>query len=178
MNKKDKKVINIFLRYIFLILIALPGFGLLYEIFLPLTKYPVYWFIQIFFDPVMIGNTLTIGPKIIEIVGACVAGSAYYFLLILNLGTPEIKSSLRIKLIFLSFLGFLIVNIIRIIILSVMYIQNSPIFDFVHKLLWYFGSTILIVLIWFLEVKIFKIEKIPFYSDLKGLYQLSSLKKK
>jgi len=178
MNKESKRTLNLFLRYLLLVLIALPGLDIFYVIFLPLTKYPVYWFLQIFFNPVMVGNTLIVGSKFIEIVGACVAGSAYYLLLVLNLGTPDIKTPLRIKMILLSFLGFLLVNIIRIIFLSVIYLNNSPAFDFLHKVFWYFGSTILIVFIWFLEVKIFDIKGIPFYSDLKRLYQSSSLKKR
>jgi hypothetical protein len=42
-------------------------------------------------------------------------------------------------------------------------------FDISHKLSWYIGSIILVVGIWFLEVKKFNIKEIPFYSDLKAM---------
>jgi len=178
MKFESKKTLNLLLRYALLILIAFFGLNLFYTVFLPLTKYSVYYFLQIFFEPIMVGDTLQFGQKTIEIIGACVAGSAYSFLLLLNLGTPNIKLPLRMKMILFSFGIFLIVNIARIIILSLMYLNDSPSFDALHKILWYFGSTILVVLIWFLQIKIFEIEKIPFYSDLKSLYQKSNLKKK
>lgn len=179
MRKETKRSLNLLLRYLFLVLIALPGLSLFYDVFLPLTKEPVFYFLKIFFsNAVLIGDSIYIGTNVLDIIGACVAGSAYYFLLILNLGTPDIKPLKRLKMILLSFLGFLVFNIIRIIILSFMYVGESPLFDILHKTLWYFGSTILVVFIWFLEVKIFEIEGIPFYTDLKSLYQETKQKKK
>lgn len=178
MKEESKKTLNLFLRYLILVLIALPGLDIFYAVFLPLTKYPVFWFLQIFLNPILSGDVIHIGAKTIEIIGACVAGSAYYLLLILNLGTPNIKPLLRVKMILFSFLGFLVVNIIRIIILSFMYIANSSYFGIIHETFWYLGSTVLIVFIWFLEVKIFGIKGIPFYTDLKTLYKSSTLKKK
>ena len=44
-------------------------------------------------------------------------------------------------------------------------------FDITHKVFWYFISTIFVVGIWFIEIKIFKIKEIPFYSDLNLLYK-------
>ena len=179
MKEETKKVINLFSRYLFLVLIALPGLSLFYDVFLPLTKYPVFYFLKIFFsNAVLVEDSIHIGTKVLDIIGACVAGSAYYFLLILNLGTPKIKPLKRLKMILLSFLGFLVFNIIRIIILSFMYINDSPLFDTLHKTFWYLGSTVLIVFIWFLEVKIFEVKGIPFYTDVKKLYQSTRPKKK
>jgi len=177
MEKETKRILNLFLRYFILILIVIPGFEIFYFIFLPLTKYPVFYFLQMFFNPSLVGNTIQIGAKVIEISGACVAGSAYYLLLILNLATPKIKNLLRVKIILLSFVGFLIINLIRIILLSFMFLENSPIFDITHKILWYLGGTVVVIGIWFLGVWVFKINEIPFYSDLKNLYKKSILKK-
>jgi len=177
MKKESKELVGLFLRYIFLVLIVLPGFDIFYAIFLPLTKYPVFYFLQLFFSSNMVGNSIFIGSKVIEIVGACVAGSAYYFLLILNFATPKINALKRIKMVLFAFIGFLIINIIRIIFLSFIFLNNSPSFEILHKTFWYLGGTLLVVFIWFLEVKVFRIEGIPFYSDVKKLYRSSRPKK-
>ncbi len=177
MKKESEKIINIFIRYLLLALIALPGFGLFYFFLTPLTQYPVFYIIQLFFDSTIAGSIIYVGQKSILIAGACIAGSAYYLLLVLNLSTPGMKNSVRLKAIIFSFVGFLVINLIRIIILSFMYLGDSFFFDSLHKILWYFGSTILVVGIWFLEVKIFKIEMFPFYSDLKYFYNRSTLKR-
>jgi hypothetical protein len=67
---------------------------------------------------------------------------------------------------------------VRIFFLGILYIYGSPFFDLLHKILWYFGSVFLTVGIWFLEVYLFKIKEIPFYSDLKFLYKKSIFGKK
>jgi exosortase/archaeosortase family protein len=175
MKKEDKDFKNIIVRYFILILIAIPGFGLLYALFLPLTKFPVFFFLNLFYDTVIVNNSIFVGQKSVEIIGACIAGSAYYLLLILNLATPNIEFKKRIKIILTGFLIFLSINIIRIFILSIMYFNNSPSFDLVHKLLWYVGGTVFVILIWFFQVKIFKIDAIPFYTDLKKIYKKSLL---
>jgi exosortase/archaeosortase family protein len=113
----------------------------------------------------------------IEIIEACVAGSAYYLLLILNLSTPSIKFPKRFKLILISFASLLIVNIIRIVFLSAVFVTGASWFDIAHKVFWYVGSIIFVLVIWFLEVKYYKIKSIPFYSDLKFIYKNSALKK-
>jgi exosortase/archaeosortase family protein len=177
MKKESKKFMNIIIRYLILALIAIPGFDLFYFIFLPLTKYPVFYLLGMFYEPIVLSNVIFIADKSIEIVGACVAGSAYYFLLILNLATPEIKILKRLKMLAFAFLTFLIINIIRIFVLSIMYVNESQFFDFTHKLFWYLGSTLFIVVIWFVQVKKNKIKLIPFYSDLKFIYGKSSFKK-
>ena len=178
MNRESKKFFNIVIRYFILALIAIPGFDLFYMIFLPLTKYPVFYLLSIFNNPVILGNTIFILDKSIEIVGACVAGSAYYFLLILNLSTANIIYLKRIRMIFFAFIIFLGINIARIFLLSIMYLNDSQFFDFTHKLFWFLGSTLFIVVIWFVQIKNNKIKSIPFYSDLKFIYGKSSFKKK
>lgn len=68
-----------------------------------------------------------------------------------------------------AFLSFLIVNIIRIVLLSIIFILKPNLFDITHKLSWYIGSIVLVVGIWFIEVNKFKIKEIPFYSDIKSM---------
>lgn len=174
---KKNPILDFILRYGILLIIGLFGIKILYKIFLPLTIYPVY--LSLFaHSPQIVGNILFADGKIIQIIDACVATMAYYFLLILNLTTPGIKFLKRLAFIGLSFLSLLIINILRIIILSFMYLANSPYFEITHKILWYFGSTIFVVLIWFIGVKYFRVKGIPIYSDLKELYSISSLNKK
>ena len=169
MKKGRNSIYSIFVRYLLLIITVLPGFWIFYFIFTPLTIYPVYFILKLFFQTVLTGNVIFIGnySTPIEIVDACVAGSAYYLLLIFNLSIPNIKFANRIKMICFAFVSFLIVNIARIVILSIIFVLKPNIFDISHKLSWYVGSIILVVGIWFIEVKKFKIKGIPFYSDLK-----------
>ncbi|MDA3836270.1 MAG: pacearchaeosortase [Nanoarchaeota archaeon] len=168
-----KRFLDIIFRYVLLMLIAVPGLDLFYFIFLPLTKYPAFWALQPLYDPILLANTIFIGNRAIEIIGACVAGSAYFLLLILNLATSGIGLVKRLKLLLFTFGTFFIINVIRIYILSIMYLEGSAMFDITHKLFWYLGSTLFVVLIWFAGVFIFKVEEIPFYTDLKHMYQSS-----
>ncbi len=173
-----EKFSSIALRYMILILIALPNLWLFYFIFTPLTIYPVYYILNLSFDASLLGNIIVLNKKIaIELIRACIAGSAYYFLFVLNLATPKIKISKRIKMIFFAFLSLLIINIFRIVLLSFVAYSGYSFFDITHKLFWYLMSVVFVVGIWFAEVKIFKIKTIPFYSDLKFLYKKSHLRK-
>lgn len=171
MKRNSKYIYSIFLRYLILVITALPSFWIFYFIFTPLTLYPSYFVLKLLFGATLTGNVILIGQNSVpvEIIDACIAGSAYYLLLILNLSIPDIKFKKRIKMIFFAFFSFLIVNIIRIIILSSIFVLKPNIFDITHKLSWYLGSIILIVAIWFIEVKKFRVKGIPFYSDLKSM---------
>ncbi len=112
----------------------------------------------------------------VEIIEACVAGSAYYLILIFNLALPKIKLHKRLKMISFAFIVLLFINILRIFSLSLMFAGDFYLFDMAHKLFWYLGSIIFVVGIWFAEVKLFKIKEIPIYSDIKLLYKKSNLK--
>jgi len=171
MKKKRNAIYSIFLRYFILVITALPSFWIFYFIFSPLTVFPVYWLIKLIFGATLLGKVIFVGnyPSPIEIVDACVAGSAYYLLLIFNLSIPNIKFSKRVKMVAFAFFSFLIINIIRIVILASIFVLRPDLFDISHKLSWYVGSIILVVGIWFIEVKKFNIKDIPFYSDIKNM---------
>ncbi len=185
MKKKGKRnknnfgdFLNILLRYFILILVALPGLSIFYFIFTPLTVYPVHFLLGLFFDVALLSKiNILINNVPIELIPACIAGSAYYLLLVLNLSTPKIKLKKRIYAILFSFAAFLILNILRIFILSSLAITGFSYFNVTHTIFWYGFSTIIVVGIWFAEVKIFKIREVPFYSDIKFLYKRSLLKK-
>ncbi len=169
------KLRNIFLRYLIIILIALPNLFIFYFIFTPLTIYPLFALFKLFFSNVLlINNSFYILDKFfIEIIPACIAGSAYYLLFVLNLSVPNISIKKRLKMLLFSFTFLWFLNILRIFILSLTFVSESSFFDLTHKLFWYAGATIFVVLIWFIEVKTFKIKDIPIYSDVKFLYKKS-----
>ncbi len=177
MKKIPRQIINIFFRYFILIILALPNFWIFYLIFTPLTIYPVYFLLNVFFDASLKQNIISIKGLPIELIQACIAGAAYYLLLILNLSTPKIKLKQRIRMIIFSFSFLLILNILRIFFLSLIFLSGNSFFNIAHKLFWYLGSTVFVVGIWFIEVKIFKIKEIPIYSDIKFLYKNSLLRK-
>ncbi|MCK4553164.1 pacearchaeosortase [Candidatus Pacearchaeota archaeon] len=177
MDKTGKQFKDILIRYAILILSALPNLYLFYFVFTFLTIYPVYFLISLFFEPSLMGNIILVNKIPIEIIPACISGSAYYLLFILNLSTPNIRIKKRIKMIFLAFASLLILNILRIFLLSMMLITGSVWFGITHMFFWYVLSVVFVLGIWFLEVKFFRIKQIPFYSDLKFIYKNSSLKK-
>jgi len=166
----SKKITNLIIRYTLLILVAIPNLWIFYYIFTPLTKYSVYFLLNLFFESAsLIGDSIVIAgcPFPIEIIGACVGGSAYYLLLTLNLSTKGIEIKKRLKMILIAFLLFFLLNISRILILSFLFLYHSSFFDITHSIFWYALSTIFVVGIWFSEINFFKVKSIPFYSDLK-----------
>ena len=179
-NRKNIKnpALNIFIRYVLLIAVAFPNLFLFYKIFTPLTVYPLFALLSIFFHVTLISQTIILINRAIpiELIEACIAGAAYYLLFILNLSTPNIKFEKRVKALLLSFFIFLILNIIRIFILSVIAVSGSSFFGITHRLFWYTLSTVFVIAIWFYMVKLFKIKDIPFYSDVKFLYKAANRK--
>jgi len=173
MKKKKLSHLNLLLRYLILLglMFTLP---IIYKIFTPLTTQSVAALLKIFYQVSVSRDIIIINQTLIQIIPACIAGSAYLLLLILNLTIPmNVKK--RIYSIALSFALLLIINILRIFFLSVLLVNNFRFFDITHKLFWYILSTLFVVGIWFLIVKIFKIKQIPVYSDVK--YLMKNIKK-
>lgn len=164
-----KEYWSIIIRYIILILISFSNLYIFYLIFTPLTIYPVYFLLKLFFNISLQVNTLFIHNFSIEIIEACIAGSAYYLLLILNLSIPKTNIKKRLKMILFAFSSLLILNIIRIFLLVSLLSITPFLFEITHKIFWYFISIVFVIGIWFIEVRIFKIKQIPIYSDIKFL---------
>ena len=157
-------------RYILLIIIGLPGPYLFYLIFTPLTIYPVYAILKLVYSSALLeSNVLVINSHSISLIPACIAGAAYYLVLILNLATP-MNLRIRVKSLLFTFISFLFLNILRIVIFSALFLGGFELFDIAHKTVWYLGSTLLVVAIWFSAVYAFKIGTIPFYTDFKTLF--------
>jgi exosortase/archaeosortase family protein len=179
MNLLSRKIFGLLIRYVILIISSFPNLFIFYFIFTPLTIYPVFFLFSLFFNVALSNTTIFLNNcPFIQLIEACIAGSAYFLLLILNLSIPNVKLTKRIIMILSSFIILLAVNIIRIFVLGLLLFSGTRWFDITHEVFWYFGSIVLVVLIWFSEVKLFKIKEVPFYSDIKFLYNLSSLNKK
>lgn len=177
MKKNLKEVVDISLRYSILILLAFPSLWVFYFLFTPVTIYFTYLLFTLFFDTIFVNNIIIVNSIPIELIKACIAGSAYYLLLIFNLSVPNIKLKKRIKMILFSFAIFLTLNVLRIFLLTLIFMYSTSFFDITHEIFWYVVSIFFVVGIWFAEVNLFKIKDIPFYSDLKFLYKNSSIKK-
>jgi exosortase/archaeosortase family protein len=175
MNKKTKeKLKDLLFRYSLLLILSIIGVRIFHFIFEPVTVYPSFYLFKIFYETNLSGNLLTFTGSLIslEIIGACIAGSAYLLLTILNLSTPNIKIKKRLKVLGFAFILFLFLNILRIFFIGVLFIENISWAAWAHEIFWYIGSVILVVFIWFLEVEKYKIKEIPFYSDLKFIQKL------
>ena len=167
MKKKDQ-LINVLIRYFILLIIGL-SLTYLYKILLPITLYTSYFLLKLFYNTILSYSNIIITEAInIEIIRACVAPSAYYLLLILNLSTPMIKKK-RIHSLLFSILSLFILNILRIFFIATLYIKNFSYADLIHSLFWYFFSIIFVVGIWFASVYLFKIKNIPVYTDMKTI---------
>ena len=182
---------SIFIRYSILLILGLGNLFIFYLIFTPLTVYPVLDLISKFYDSSLLsGNpspacdlatnlfpfikniacmdtTIFFKGYFASIVPACIAGSAYYLLLILNLSTPMDRKQ-RLKGLFLLISSFLFLNIIRIFSFALLYANKGfELFNIAHVATWYFGSTILVIFLWFVNIFLFNIKSIPIYSDFK-----------
>ena len=167
MKSKSIQLINIFLRYFFLLILALNP-NIFYLIFVYPTKYLSYYFLNIFYETSLIGEILIFNGVTIEIIPSCIAPAAYLLLFILVFSIGPLGIASRIKLLVFSCFIFFFVNLFRIIFLILLY--PSPYFFQIHFIIWHVLSTLFIIIIWFINIKLFKINKIPFYSDIKYFY--------
>ncbi len=173
---KNKQIFSLILRYLILLILGLGNFFLIYLIFTPLTVYPVYFILNLFYNINLNNTSLILDSKIIHLIPACIAGTGIYFLLILNLTTP-LSFKKRFYSLIISLGSFLILNILRIIFLSILFINSSSSYDFFHKLFWYALSIVFVLGIWFFEIKIFNIRNIPIYTDLKLIFKQTELER-
>ena len=170
----------VFGRYVFLGLIAAFGLPLLYFFLKPLTIYPALLAIKLFYHNTFLlpgTNTIYVAGNYVSIIEACVGVAAYYLLIFLNFTTP-MKGIVRVKsLAFLAF-TFLIINVIRIVLFTGLFVSGYSFFNFAHTVVWYIGSTALIVILWFVNVFVFKIRKVPVHSDIETLIKQINKSKK
>ncbi len=172
----NKEVYGLIARYFILILIAFPNLYFFYSLFTPLTVYPLFWILNLLFGASLLPDSIIVFKGFsAQIIPACVAGAAYYLLVVLNLSTPMDLKKRVYSLLFLV-ITFLILNLARLVLFAILLQSGFQYFDLAHELVWYFGSTILLVIVWFANVYIFKIKEIPVYSDLRNIFK--DIKKK
>ena len=173
MKKRKKNIkqnikhryLEIFIRYSILLVLGFLSFQF-YKILQPITFYSIFGILKPFYSIEIIDIFLAIDKTyFIEIIPSCVAASAYLLLIALNLSIPMNKKQ-RIYSLTFSILSFFILNLLRIIILTVLFVNEYILFESIHEFSWYVLSTIFVVVIWLLSVKIFKIKSIPIYSDI------------
>jgi len=170
----NSKIFYLFLRYFFVLLIAL--FIFLFPLVLTApTALSVNFLLTLTGESHLINNVIVYNGVGIELIPACIASSAY-ILLFLLLFSVQMKAKDRIKALVFSIFLFFIFNVFRITLLSI--IIKSPVFEILHMFLWYFLSTLAVFLIWILDVKMFNISNIPVYSDFKDLLSLAKNRKK
>lgn len=166
---KKEKIKEIFFRYGILVIVGFFGLNLFYEILKPLTVY-IFWFIlNLIYGASIIDSSIIIfgvNTAYIDVIPACAAGAAYYLLLILNLTTPMNKNK-RIKSIIFLFIVFFLFNITRLVVFAILFKEGYKYFDLAHVIVWYVGSTVMVVAIWFVNAYVFKIKSVPIYSDMK-----------
>ena len=169
------RITGIFARYFVTLLIGVGNLYVIYKILTPLTVYILSAILSIFTDATLYGNTIHLNGATIEIVSACVAGSAFYLLLLLLMLTADIKPETRAKAITTSFAMLFALNILRMLVLIP--IMGASYFGTIHWISWHVISTIFVVGIWISIVKIYKIKTIPVYSDIKYIISLVKTKK-
>ena len=173
MKKSTRGLVFLFFRYLVLlaavVLLLYPN--VVYSFFLVLTIYPVNFLLSIFYGSTIVGNSIIVNTIQIELIPACIAISAYFLLLVINLLTP-MKPLKRAYSLLFSFVLLLLFNVLRIFSLSLLYIHSNAYADIIHKTLWYSLNICVVLAIWFIGVWLFKIKNIPIYSDFRYIFRL------
>lgn len=161
--------IKLIIRIIIAIIIALSS-KLYYFILAPITLYATYAITKLFTPITLQSNKFFIDGLTLEFVPACVAVAAYILLSLLILLTKDIGCKKLIKLFLLGFFLIFIANIIRIeLMIYVLTNFGSNLFKTLDLFFWKVLSTIYIVFVWIFLTRLFKINTIPIYSDIKYL---------
>jgi len=175
-----KELTSLLIRYIFLIALVFLVLDLISYLLTPTTIYLSLQLIKlVYHNSVLLTGTQTlfVNGNYITLISACIAIAAYYLLIFLNLTTP-MSLAARTKSLAFLILSFLILNIIRIFIFTILFVSGYSFFDLAHEIVWYAGSTLLLVILWFANVLLFRIKEIPIYSDIKEILRDVKNKKK
>jgi exosortase/archaeosortase family protein len=153
----------------------LGNLAIFYKILTPITVNTLNFFLSLTQKTQVVGNRILMEGLAVDIIPACVAGSAFYLLTILTMSIPKIKSRKRVKIIAVTFAALFIANITRLVIL--VSLTNLASFEFIHWLFYNILSIVFVVAIWVSVVKIYRIKEIPIYSDIKFLNCLRNSQK-
>jgi hypothetical protein len=163
-------------RYLLAVLLSLSNLFLFYLVFTPLTVFPSYFLLKLIYPAVLSGNVILINDFVILLNGACIAGSAYLLLALLNLTTPGMKPLKRLGIFFLGAAALLLFNIVRIFVFTILLVNGVAFYDLMHTLVWYVLSVLVVVMIWLYTIRKFRIAGIPIFSDIMYLKSLTKKK--
>lgn len=162
----------------FIILIVTLCYPLFFVVLAPITIYITYLLLNIFYEVILIGNSIGIGYYAYNFIEACIAPAAYYLLFVLIMGIKGLKWKKGVNMFLLGSLLILGMNIIRIIVLILLNVElGKAYFDAIHMVFWNFLSGIYIAIVWIFLVKKYKIGEIPYWDDLSHFYNKSLLKR-
>lgn len=165
----------IFFRYLFILLVGLGNLRVFYWIFSGPTINVTYFFLHLISpSSILFRDSILFNSVYITLSQACIAGSAYYLLFILVFSLPKMKVIKRIVLLCSLYGIFFMINVIRIVTFA--NFAEGKLFNTLHLFSWYFLSTLLIIFIWFLVLKTFKVKGVPFYSDFHFISNLNKRK--
>ena len=144
--------------------------AILYVIFAPLTLYPSYVLLKIFYNPALLGQAIKIDYYTLNFVPACVAVSAYILLAFLILTTAKISWKHRIQLFIKGSVSILALNLVRIVLLVIILIEyGQNYFEAIHLIFWQIIASVYVAAVWILLVKHSKIKATPVMDDFKTL---------
>ncbi|MSS74700.1 pacearchaeosortase [Candidatus Pacearchaeota archaeon] len=157
------------LRYGLILVIGIYALAPLYWFLTPLTVFGTYLALSLVSHTTLLAETsLVFKGEYIALVPACIAGAAYYLLLICACTIP-ISWKERGKLIATSFGIFFLVNLLRILLATYLATSNQSLFDATHALFWYAGSTLIVIACWFGTATYYDIKEIPILTDIQNL---------
>ena len=162
-----------FVRYFVVFIVGLGDLFLLTLFLSPATVGVVYWILKMFGEVIFESGVFYFNGFDFEIIGACIATSAYYLLFLLVMITQKIELKKRLLMLGCGFLSLFLLNVSRILIMISLY--WSSVFADVHWWLWHIFSIIFVVGIWFLMVKIFRIKSTPFWDDFQSILELKRI---
>lgn len=168
---KNDTLFFIFLRYLVAVLIGLNGLFIIYQVFTPLTINTSFLIFSLFENELSLsGNSILINGLEFVLIDACIAGAAYYLIIVLNLATP-MESIKRIKSLVFLLVSLFALNILRIILLGFFAMKSMLLFNAYHEFFWYAGSTIFVIVLWFINIKLFRIKTIPLITDIRKILE-------
>ena len=174
-NKSNNYITDLITRLFVALLLPLGNLAVFYVVFTPLTIYLSYFLLKVFYNGLLAGNVIYLNNNnyAVEFIKPCIAGSAHYFLVLLNLLTKGIKPFERIKLFAFTSLSLVLLNVIRVLMMVIILINYSKVsFNAIHMGFWVIGSAAFVLGIWLAAVKIFKIKYVPIYSDFQELRRM------
>ena len=143
-------------------LIFILFYGFYYKILFPLTVYPAYFIINLFYSVSFVGNSFVISNSIVNFIPACIAVAAYALLFLLIIFTKGIGLKKSVKIFLIGSGLILVMNVLRIDLLLIILVElGNGYFDKVHLLFWHFVSGVYVAFVWIYLVKKFRVSGVP-----------------